>query len=52
MKIDNQDFTIYYSKVLEENQYTNVSIYLNSGNVILEKRIYAKELCKKFSVVS
>lgn len=23
-------------KVLEENQYTNVSTYLNSGNVILE----------------
>lgn len=30
-------------KVLEENQYTNVSTYLNSGNVILESNTKNEE---------
>lgn len=34
-------------KVLEENQYTNVSTYLNSGNVILESNIKNEEAIMK-----
>ena len=34
-------------KVLEENQYTNVSTYLNSGNVILESNTKNEEAIMK-----
>ena len=34
-------------KVLEENQYANVSTYLNSGNVILESNIKNEEAIMK-----
>ena len=34
-------------KVLEENQYTNVSTYLNSGNVILESNTKNEETIMK-----
>ena len=36
-----------FKKVLEENQYTNVSTYLNSGNVILESNTKNEEAIMK-----